>query len=159
MMNPLRRVDLKTTPEQAMEILCQSEYGFLSTINPDGTPHSVPIAFAVEGEYIYFHCARAGQKLDNLNRDNRASFSCVARYIPCPEKYNVAYSSCMVEGHVERVTDEAERTRSMKALVDKYCPGQWDSESCLRTMRGMPAVVMLRMKIENICGKANRGMV
>lgn len=159
MMNPLRRVDLKTTPEQAMEILRQSEYGFLSTINSDGTPHSVPIAFAVEGEYIYFHCARAGQKLDNLDRDNRASFSCVARYTPCPEKYTVAYSSCMVEGHVERVTDEAERTRSMKALVDKYCPGQWDGESCRRTMKGMPAVVMLRMKIENICGKTNRGMV
>ncbi len=157
MMNPLRRVDLKTTPEQAMEILRQSEYGFLSTINPDGTPHCVPIAFAVEGEYIYFHCARAGQKLDNLDRDSRASFSCVARYVPRPEKYTVTYSSCMAEGRVERVTDEAERTRAMKALVDKYCPGQWDSESCLRTMRGMPAVVMLRMKIDNLCGKANKG--
>ena len=123
-MRDLRRMDRKLSEEDALTVLRDCEYGFLCTVNEDGSPYAVPMCAALVGRTIYFHCARAGQKLDNLNRDNRASFSCVARYTPCPEKYNVAYSSCMAEGHVERVTDEAQRTRSMKALVDKYCPGQ-----------------------------------
>lgn len=157
MMNPLRRADLKTSEQDAWEILKSAEYGFLATINPDGTPHCVPIAFAEKEGALYFHCARAGQKLDNLQRDKRAQFTCVARCRVVPEAYTAKYASCMAEGTVHLVADEAERRAGMGALMEKYSKEYCSGPAYERTMRGMPAVVMLRMDITALCGKADRG--
>ena len=45
----------------------------------------------------------------------------------------------------------------MRRLNEKYCPDQLDCPAYERTMRGMPAVVMLRLRVDALCGKANRG--
>ena len=157
MMNTLRRIDRKTSDEDAWNILENSEYGFLCTINPDGTPHCVPMCHVVMDGCVYFHCARAGQKLDNLRRDARASFSCVLSSEILRAEYSVKYASCMAEGMLEEVSNEGERQKAMRRLNEKYCPDHLDCPAYERTMRGMPAVVMLRLRVDALCGKANRG--
>ncbi|HIX34193.1 MAG TPA: pyridoxamine 5'-phosphate oxidase family protein [Candidatus Gemmiger avium] len=157
MINTLRRIDRKLSYEDAMTVLRESEYGFLSTINEDGTPHCVPLAFALYNGALYFHCARAGQKLDNLRRDNRAQFTCVRNSRTVPMQFTIEFASCMVDGLVHFVEDEQERMDAMRAICEKYDPEGLDTPSYERIMRGMPAVVMLRMEITALCGKANRG--
>ena len=49
--------------------------------------------------------------------------------------------------------------KAMRRLNEKYCPDHLDCPAYERTMRGMPAVVMLRLRVDALCGKANRGMV
>ena len=156
-MNTLRRIDRKTSDADAMRILQDSLYGTLATVNEDGSPYCVPMSHVVWNGALYFHCARAGQKLDNLRRDARASFSCVLSSEILRAEYSVKYASCMAEGMLEEVSDEGERQKAMRRLNEKYCPDHLDCPAYERTMRGMPAVVMLRLRVDALCGKANRG--
>lgn len=156
-MNTLRRIDRKTSDEDALRILSDSLYGTLATVNEDGSPYCIPMSHVVWNGALYFHCARAGQKLDNLRRDARAFYSCVRNVRVLGPEFAMEYASCAVEGRVETVTDEAERAGAMRALCEKYCPDDVDSHAYERTMRAMPAVVMLRMSLDGVCGKANRG--
>ena len=156
-MNTLRRIDRKTSDADAMRILSESLYGTLATVNEDGSPYCVPMSHVVWNGALYFHCARAGQKLDNLRRDARAYYSCVLNVRVISDQFAMEYASCAVEGIVETVTDAEERSGAMRALCEKYCPDDVDTGSYERTMQVMPAVVMLRMSLDGVCGKANRG--
>ena len=156
-MNTLRRIDRKTDDADALHILRDSLYGTLATVNENGSPYCIPMSHVVWNGALYFHCARAGQKLDNLRRDARAFYSCVLNVRVLGPEFSMEYASCAVEGRVEIVTDEAERLHAMRAMCEKYCPDDVDTDAHARTMRAMPAVVMLRMSLDSVCGKANRG--
>ena len=140
-----------------MRILRDSLYGTLATVNEDGSPYCVPMSHVVWNGALYFHCARAGQKLDNIRRDARAFYSCVLDVQILGPEFSMKYASCAVAGRVEIVTDEAEREGAMRALCEKYCKEDVDTPAYHRTMGVMPAVVMLRMPLDDICGKANKG--
>ena len=116
-MRPMRRVDRKTSQEDAVRILQESDTGFLSTINEDGSPYCVPMAFVYLDGALYFHCARAGQKLDNLQRDARACFTCVLHSKTAPAEYTIYFASCVAEGTVHVVESEEERLRAKRALT------------------------------------------
>ncbi len=157
MIKTLRRIDRKLSEEDAWAVLRDSEYGFLTTINDDGTPHCVPMSYALYDGALYFHCARAGQKLDNLRRDDRAQFTCVLHSRTVPLQFTVEFASCMADGTVHIVEDEGERQTAIRAICQKYDPEGLDTPACDRALQGMPATVILRMEITALCGKANRG--
>lgn len=156
-MRELRRVDRKLSEEDALTVLGKSEYGFLCTVNGDGTPYAVPICAALVGRTLYFHSAKAGQKLENLARQPRACYSCVLYAENQPREFTYVYASCVAEGKVRTVTDEAERQAGMRAICEKYAPAYMDGPEHERAMRGMPAVVMLAMEVDAFQGKGNKG--
>ena len=156
-MRELRRTDRKLSEEDALTVLRESEYGFLCTVNEDGTPYAVPICAALVGRTLYFHCARAGQKLDKLAARPRACYSCVLYAENQPREFTYVYASCVAEGKVRTVTDEAERQAGMRAICEKYSSAWIGSPEHERAMRGMPAVVMLAMEVDAFQGKGNRG--
>lgn len=158
-MRELRRMDRKLSDEAALKVLRESEYGFLATVNEDGSPYVVPMAgaLAADGRTLYFHCARAGQKLDNLARDARACYTCVLYAHNQPAEFTQVYASCVAEGRVRRVTDEAERLRGMAAIMEKYSAEYIGTPGYEKTMKGMPAVVMLALEVQALQGKGNRG--
>lgn len=50
--------DRQLSDEVAYALLKGGEYGVLSTVDEDGQPYGVPVSYALEGNLIYFHCAR-----------------------------------------------------------------------------------------------------
>lgn len=156
-MRELRRQDRKLSDADARKVLAESEYGFLSTINEDGSPYSIPMAGALVGDTLYFHSGKAGHKLDNLRRDARACYSCVLYAENEPSTLSMNYASCVAEGTVRFVTDEEEREKAMRAIVTKYAPEELDGNTYCRTMKVMPAVVILAMEVTDFQGKANKG--
>ena len=65
----------------------------------------------------------------------------------------------MAEGTVHVVESEEERLRAKRALTEKYCPDHLDCPAYDRMMRGMPVIVILRMDLSDLCGKANKGQL
>lgn len=59
-MRDLCRVDRKLSEEDAKEVLRKASFGTLATINEDGWPYAAPMAFALEGDTLYFHSAKTG---------------------------------------------------------------------------------------------------
>lgn len=47
----------------------------LSTVGPDGYPHSVPIGYFRLGEAVYLGCRAGTQKLKNIERNPKVSLS------------------------------------------------------------------------------------
>ena len=156
-MRELRRQDRKLSEADARRVLEESEYGFLATVNEDGSPYVVPMAAALCGNTLYMHCSRAGQKLDNIRRDARACYTCVLYADNQPAEFAMNFASCVAEGRVRIITDEQERMTGMRAIAAKYSKEYLDTPGYERTMRGMPAVVMLAMELDGFQGKANRG--
>jgi PPOX class probable F420-dependent enzyme len=64
---------------EAREAFAKARVARLATLNPDGSPHIVPICFAVDGDVIYSaidHKRKRGthlQRLRNINRDGRVA--------------------------------------------------------------------------------------
>lgn len=155
-MRELRRQDRKLSEEDARKVLAKAPYGVLATVNEDGSPYAVPMAAALVGNTLYMHCGRAGQKLENLRRDPRACYTCVLYAENLPSEFSMDFASCVAEGCVRILEDEAERLAGMRAIAQKYSPEYMDTPNYERTMRGMPAVVMLAMELDGVQGKAPR---
>ncbi len=155
-MRELRRQDRKLSEEDARKVLAKAPYGVLATINEDGSPYAVPMAAALVGDTLYMHCGRAGQKLENIQRDPRACFTCVLYAENLPSEFSMEFASCVAEGRVRVVSDEKERMAGMRAVAEKYSAEYLDTPSYERTMRGMPAVVILAMELDGVQGKAPR---
>jgi hypothetical protein len=121
MVTKMRRSDRAIPESEAKEILKKGEYGVLSTVSLDGQPYGVPVSFSYSGEAIYFHCATKGHKLENINTNNRVSFTVVGKTHVLPEEFATNYESVIVFGEVVEITGE-EKHHGLVQILQKYCP-------------------------------------
>jgi len=63
-----------TDQKEIIHILSLTNIGRLATTGQDGYPYITPVNFVSHSGNIYFHCAPAGEKLDNIARDPRVCF-------------------------------------------------------------------------------------
>ncbi|MDR2073039.1 MAG: pyridoxamine 5'-phosphate oxidase family protein, partial [Spirochaetaceae bacterium] len=74
-MREMRRKDRDRDRGFAEAVVDTCRYAVLATADDDGSPYCVPLSIVREGEWIYFHCAREGRKIDNLKGRNRVCLS------------------------------------------------------------------------------------
>jgi hypothetical protein len=129
--------------------------GRLGTIGKDGYPRIKPLNFLYLDGTIYFHSAREGEKIDDINRDNRVIFELdeTIGYVkgdinPCSARF--LYRSLMIKGRAAIVNDDAEKLLTLKLLMKKYQPEGGYGEF-LPEKLNITAVV--RIDIEEITGK------
>jgi nitroimidazol reductase NimA-like FMN-containing flavoprotein (pyridoxamine 5'-phosphate oxidase superfamily) len=133
--------------------------GRLGTIGKDGYPRIKPLNFVYRDGIIYFHSTKEGEKIDDINRDNRVVFEIdePMGYVkgdknPCSAKY--LYRSVMIKGKAAIVNDGAERLLVLKLLMQKYQPeggyGEFLPEKLAIT-------AIIRIDIEEITGKEDIG--
>lgn len=154
-MQQMRRQDRQLSQEQAWQVLRQSDHGFLAMTDGQGAPYCVPLAYAVVGATLYFHSGRKGQKLDCIRQNPRVCFSCVLHHQNQPAQYTMQYASCVAVGNARLVADEAERQAAIRAIFEKYSPQHLDCPAYDRMMRAMPAIELVAVEVDELCGKAN----
>ncbi len=110
-----------------VQLLKTCHVGRLGTIGRDGYPIVKPLNFSFHEGKIYFHTALAGEKIDDIKRDNRVCFEVDqpiafvrADKQPCEAEY--LYRSVIIKGRALLVEDQGERTLAFKSLMDKYQP-------------------------------------
>jgi hypothetical protein len=86
---------------------------WLTTINPDGSPHVTPVGFAQLDGVWYFTSGPGTRKSRNLAADPR----CVVSVATHP-------FDLVVEGSVVRVTDADE----LRSVADEYNRGGWPAQ-------------------------------
>jgi nitroimidazol reductase NimA-like FMN-containing flavoprotein (pyridoxamine 5'-phosphate oxidase superfamily) len=140
----------------ARAVLREGEYGVLSTAAADGAPYGVPVNYIWDEarNAIYFHCARAGRKLDNLRANPRVSMIVIGQARVVPERFITHYDSAMVEGAAVIVQDDAERREALLALCQRFSPGVTRRDEVIE--RYWKAVHLVRIDIQHISGKRNR---
>lgn len=155
MMREIRRKDRILDESRAMEILVAGEYGFLSMANVDGGGYGIPMGYVVHENSVYFHCAREGHKLENLNSDNRVTFTVIGKARVISKIFTFGYESVMAFGKIERNLPADERLMLLHMFLKKYSPEAGiNGEKYIKGL--FDRTELLKMKIESIRGKTKK---
>ncbi len=115
-----------TDPAEIDRILRTGTIGRMGTIGADGFPYITPVNYVWFQGNIYFHCARAGEKLDNVARDPRVCFQVdiPLAYLDvgfdperCANKAHQFYHSVIIRGEARVLPDGPLKVAALNALV------------------------------------------
>ena len=85
----------------------------LSTINPDGQPHTVPVWCDYDGTYVRVNCPAASRKARNMGKSSKVTLLVVDP--------GQAYHWIEVMGHIVEIRDESNGARDhINSLSQKY---------------------------------------
>ena len=101
----------KPTFEKYADILDRPSFAHLSTLMPDGSPHSSPVWIDRDGDKILVNTAKGRVKDENMRRDPRVAIS-----VSDPEN---PYRTLMIRGKVVKITEEGADAH-IDAMAKKY---------------------------------------
>lgn len=153
MFRDMRRKKQELSREETIEMLNAGTSGVLAVSGDGGYPYAVPLSYALDGERLFFHCAREGHKIDGIQQNDRVSFCVIARDEVNPQKFSTRYRSAIVFGRARILDSEAERRYALERLVEKYSPA-FSDEGQKEIERSLEYVCIIELKIEHITGKA-----
>jgi PPOX class probable F420-dependent enzyme len=131
------------TPDETRRRLAGARIARLATITREGTPHVVPICFALDGDRVYSAVDRKPKRTSNLRR--------LANIIIHPQAsllvdhYDEDWSQLWwirVDGHAKLLTEGEEMQRALELLTGKY--GQYQTAP--------PPGPVIRIEIDNWLG-------
>ncbi|CAB1079966.1 hypothetical protein D1AOALGA4SA_7663 [Olavius algarvensis Delta 1 endosymbiont] len=150
----MRRKDRAITEDEALALLNAAEYGVLSTVADNGKAYGVPLNYCVIDDFIYFHCAVEGQKIDNISHNKSVSFCAVGNTKILPDKFGTIYESVIVSGEIEEVFD-SDKQLALEGLLHKYSSEFIDEG--LKYIEGLKEKTkVFKITINTVTGKARK---
>ena len=149
----MRRKKQALSPAACDAILQAGTSGVLALSGADGQPYAVPLSYVYHEGKVYFHCARAGHKLDLLDQNPKASFCVIGQDQVVPEKYTTYYRSVILFGTVRRLTAGEEKRAAILALALRYSPDEPAEKVDAEIARYWDALCMLELTPDHITGK------
>ena len=149
----MRRSDKALPEREVFDMLQHCTSGVLALCGKDGYPYAVPMSYVCDGEKLYFHCAKAGHKLDAIRRDPRASFCVIDEDRIVPEEYTTYFRSVIAFGRMRMLEEEGEKRAAIDLLARKYAPEASDESRTRAIEREWTPLCMLEMTIEHLSGK------
>lgn len=146
-------------------ILSASRVGRLATNGADGYPYVTPLNYVYTEGRIYMHCARAGERIDNLKRDNKICFEVdeAVAYIDTgfSEDESICnvtqlYRSVIIRGKAELVDNVDEKVQALNNLMASH-ERTPDFDKITPNMRPVKMCDVIRVTIESMTGKQNVG--
>ena len=151
--------------QKIQEFLNQEHVGRISSIDENGYPQIIPMNFVFLNDFIYMHSHIKGEKIDNINRNNKVGFEVdrelefLPSYFEDPKDASLAdtlYISIVIKGIGSLVTDRKEKTLALNGLMKKYQPeGGYDP--ILSTMKVLDAVAVIKVIPDTLYGKYKIG--
>lgn len=149
----MRRKKQALSPAACDAILQAGTSGVLALSGADGQPYAVPLSYVYHEGKVYFHCARAGHKLDLLDQNPKVSFCVIGQDQVVPEKYTTYYRSVILFGTVRRLTAGEEKRAAILALARRYSPDEPAEKVDAEIARYWDALCMLELTPDHITGK------
>jgi uncharacterized protein len=131
------------TPEQSYALLRSSRVAHLGVVD-GGEPYVVPVNYAFDGEYLYFH-SLPGKKADAV----RAHPSVCVQVDEVQGDYS--WRSVIAFGRCEEVRGGAERAHALGLLLSLF-PHLTPVESLMAGDAASPAPLAFRVLVERVTG-------
>jgi nitroimidazol reductase NimA-like FMN-containing flavoprotein (pyridoxamine 5'-phosphate oxidase superfamily) len=151
-MKDMRKAERQMKENEALQLLNQGEYGILATADSQNQPYGIPLSYVVVNNFIYFHCAIEGHKLQNIVENNKVCFTVVGRTNVLPDKFSTEYESVVVFGQASIVEHDVEKAMVLKEFVKKYSSG-FISEGDSYIDKAKNRVVVVKMTMQFYAGK------
>ena len=168
MFRKMRREKQQLTREETLEILKNGKTAILALSGDDGYPYAVPVNYVFceaqkisGGESslgkILFHGAKAGHKIDALERCQKVSLCVIQKDDVIKEKLTTAYKSVIVFGTARILRDEEEIFRAAEIFGLRYNEdAQFVRDEIRRTFA---ALCCVEIQIEHATGKQGSSLV
>jgi nitroimidazol reductase NimA-like FMN-containing flavoprotein (pyridoxamine 5'-phosphate oxidase superfamily) len=151
-MQNMRRKDREMPREFAETVIDKSGFAAMATVNPGGTPYCTVLSMVRDGEWLYFHCALEGRKIDNLRRGNQVCVSFVGDAKAPPDNFTMEYESAVVFGTALEVTDRDEKIRALRLICERYTPSNMAAfEGAIE--KSLDITGVWKIHIDDISGK------
>ena len=152
MFREMRRSKQQLSPDEAVAILERNTAGVLAVSGDDGYPYAVPVNFWYDSEAdrIYFHCAKAGHKLDAMLKDDKICFT-VYNTGYRKEDWSYYVTSVIVFGRAKVMDNEEEKREKIKRFGMKYYPSEAEVDEEIR--KDFSRVNFVEITIEHMTGK------
>ena len=98
MFREMRRKKQQLAPERVEEILSRRTAGTLAVLGDEGYPYAVPLSYVYHNGRIYFHCAKAGHKLDAIRGCDKVSFCVIDQDEIVSAEFTTYFRSVIVFG-------------------------------------------------------------
>lgn len=117
--------------EETKHFLEEVSYGVLGTVGEDGWPELTPLNFVYHEGFVYFHGSKIGQKMSNIKRLDRVTFSVAKEYAIIPSYFldpklacpaTAYFKSVLIKGTAEIVESAAEKAAALQAFMNKLQP-------------------------------------
>jgi nitroimidazol reductase NimA-like FMN-containing flavoprotein (pyridoxamine 5'-phosphate oxidase superfamily) len=151
-MKTMRRKDREKPREFALAVTDKCAYAVMATVNPDGSPYCIPLSITREDEWLYFHCAQEGQKIDNLRHQNKVCVTCVGNVRVIPKAFGLEYESAVINGTAEEIIDKEEKIRALAIISRRYTPDDMDGFN-EAIERSIDRTAVWKIHIDGIFGK------
>lgn len=106
---------LNQTARLIRSVIAGAQDMVVSTVRPDGAPHSTMVSYASDGLKLYFGTSTRAQKARNLTDDNRVSI-----VITPPYKDWSDIRGLSIFGHALRVTDKDQVEKVSQLFSAKF---------------------------------------
>ncbi len=126
----MKRSQCEVTDSDTIEaVLTRCTIGRLATFGGDGYPYITPLNYVYYQGSVYFHCARSGEKIDNIRRYPKVCFEVdiPLAYLdlafdptrpPC--QVHQFYHSVIIRGRAELVEKTDEKVAALNALMASH---------------------------------------
>lgn len=153
MFRPMRRTKRAISDEDAKRLLEQGRRAVLAVNGDDGYPFAFPINYRFDAgaNKIFFHGAKAGQKVDALRRSDKVCLTVMGNEHYEQGKWAPYVQSTVVFGRCHLVDDAAATEAEVRRLALKYYPSAEEAEEELN--KYLAAVQLYEIEIEHLTGK------
>ena len=152
MFRDLARKNKQLPHEDCVRLLEAEKRGVLSVLGDDDYPYGMPRNHwydPADGS-VWFHCGRAGHRLDALRRHDRASF-CVYDSGTATDSWALQVRSVIVFGRITVVDDPETVVAVSTALCHKFTQDAAYIDEEIRQYA--VGTLLLHLIPEHICGK------
>lgn len=147
----MRRFQQALRHEECAELLRTEKRGTLAVIGDGGWPYAVPLNFWYDeaANKLYFHCAKAGHKLDAIRSCDKVCFT-VRDAGQSAGDWSYYVKSVIVFGHARLVEDPAVKLEKARQFGAKYFP---TAEYLERELAGVDRMELVEISVEHMTGK------
>lgn len=153
MFRELSRKKSEISLSDCIAILERQKRGVLSVMGENGYPYGMPMNhfYSSEDNKIYFHCGKAGHRLDALKNCDKVSFCVYDEGEKLDNDWALNFKSVIVFGRMEiiddmqRIVDITTKLSHKFTADEEYIKGEIDAFG--------KETLLLALTLEHICGK------
>lgn len=147
----MRRFKQQISEQECVDVLTHSPRGVLAVHGEDGYPYAFPMNYIYLDGKIYFHCAKAGHKLDALSSDDKVSFCVMDEGFRKSGEWELNIKSIVIFGCVKKIDAAQETVEIVRQIRLKYFPTAEGIEEEIR--KTGEQVQILELLIDHMTGK------
>lgn len=151
MFREMRRKKQLLSIEDTKAVMNRCTNGILACYGDEGYPYAVPVSYVYHNDKIYFHSAKAGHKIDAINKNAKVSFAVVDEDTIVSKEYTSYFRSVIAFGKA-RIVEGSELHEAFRALVEKYS-ADMPEEHKQKTIEGCTQALIIAVDVDHITGK------